>query len=201
MSVVWFSYCRAVGTVLAALSEQIECEGHYGETETGQSIIQGELQPVLENAQFPETQVVLNLLQPFDPLAEPVSAHVTKADFKNFFKKWKEATSTSPSEKHLGHYKALLSPAILDNQLLVNKAERIIDAHVHLLNAATSYGCPFERWKFIVSVMIEKNAGDYQLNKLWTIHLFEADSNWLLGMIFGCRMVHGAEKQKHLQEG
>jgi hypothetical protein len=147
-------------------AELKEWLGYYGKTETGQAIIQGELQPVLENAQFPETQVVLDLLQPFNPPAEPVSAHVTNADFKNFFKKWKEATSTSPSGKHLGHYKTLLSSAILDYQLLVDKAERIIDAHVHLLNTATTYGCPFERWKYIVSVMIEKKAGNYQLNKL-----------------------------------
>jgi hypothetical protein len=173
--------------------------GHYGETETGQAIIQGDLQPVLENAQFPETQVLLDLLQPFDP--QPVLAHITKADFKNFFKKWKEATSTSPSGKHIGHYKAFLSPAMLDDQLLVDKAERIIDAHVHLLNTATTYGCPFEQWKYIVSVMIEKKAGNYQLNKLRNIHLFKADSNWLLGMTFGHRMIHGAKKQKHLQEG
>jgi hypothetical protein len=49
--------------------------------------------------------------------------------------------------------------------------------------------------------MIEKKAGNYQLNKLRTIHLFEADCNWLLGMIFGRRMVHGAKKQDHLHEG
>jgi hypothetical protein len=57
-----------------------------------------------------------------------------------------------------------------------------------------------ERWKQIVSVMIEKKAGNNQLNKLRTIHLFEADHNWLLGMIFGRRMVHGAENQDHPHE-
>jgi hypothetical protein len=49
--------------------------------------------------------------------------------------------------------------------------------------------------------MIEKKAGNSQLNKLRTIHLFEADHYWLLGVIFGRRMVHGAEKQDHLHEG
>jgi hypothetical protein len=46
-----------------------------------------------------------------------------------------------------------------------------------------------------------KEAGNYQLNKLRTIHLFKADYNWLLGMSFCRRMVHGAEKQDHLHEG
>jgi hypothetical protein len=174
--------------------------GKYGETETGQAIINGDLRPTLDTG-FPETQTVLDLLQPFDPPAEPVSPLVTSGDFKSFFAKWKENTSTSPSGKHLGHYKALLSPALVDNDDLTAAANRIIDVHVALLNIAAQHGSPMERWKRIVSVMIEKKAGNYQLNKLRTIHLFEADYNWLLGMIFGRRMVHGAEKQNHLHEG
>ena len=97
--------------------------------------------------------------------------------FKSLFAKWKENTSTSPSVKYLGHYKALLSPAFTDNQELINPANRIIDVHVALLNITATYGSPLERWQQIVSVMIEKKAGNYQLNKLRTIHLFEADYN------------------------
>lgn len=35
--------------------------------------------------------------------------YLTAIKFDNQMKKWKEITSTSPSERHLGHYKALLS--------------------------------------------------------------------------------------------
>ena len=48
--------------------------------------------------------------------------------------------------------------------------------------------------------MIEKKPGLFLLDKLRTIHLFEADYNWLLGMIFGRRMVYNAEAQNHLFE-
>ena len=174
--------------------------GNYGETETGQAILAGELRPALDQG-FPETQTVLDLLQPFDPPAQPISSLVTSSDFKSFFAKWKENTSTSPSGKHLGHYKALLSPAFTDNAELTDSANRIIALHVALLNIAATHGSPLERWQQIVSVMIEKKAGNYQLHKLRTIHLFEADYNWLLGMIFGRRMVYGAETQNHLHEG
>jgi hypothetical protein len=179
----------------------IEWLGKCGETETGQAILKGETTPVLNNAPFPETQTILDLLQPFDPPAAPISAQISSADFKIFFRKWKETTSTSPSGKHLGHYKALLSPAIVNDENLLAVADRIIDSQVALLNIAASHGSPFERWKHIVSVMIEKKAGNYQLNKLRTIHLFEADYNWLLGLIFGRRMIHGAEEEQHLHEG
>jgi hypothetical protein len=46
--------------------------------------------------------------------------------------------------------------------------------------------------------MIEKKQGLFLLEKLCTIHLFEADYNWTLGLIFGCRLVHDAEN--HLNE-
>jgi hypothetical protein len=176
--------------------------GKCGETETGQALLKGELRPVLEeNASFAETQLVLDLLQPFDPPADPVSVQITSSDFKSFFRKWKETTSTSPSGKHLGHYKALLSPSVAYDEKLAPIADRIIDSHVTLLNIAATHGNPYARWLSIVSVMIEKKPGNYLLHKLRTIHLFEADYNWLLGMIFGRRMVHGAERQHHLHEG
>ena len=45
--------------------------------------------------------------------------------------------------------------------------------------------------------MIEK-PGLFLLEKLQTIHLFEADYNWLLGLAFGLGMVYSAEDQQHL---
>ena len=72
----------------------------YGETETSEAILADELRPTLDQG-FPETQTVLDLLQPFDPPAQPMSSLVTSSDFK------------SSSGKHLGHYKALLGPVEL----------------------------------------------------------------------------------------
>jgi hypothetical protein len=174
--------------------------GDYGETETGQAILQGARQPTLATG-FPETQLVPDLLQPLDPPTEPASPLVTSSDFKQLFAKWKEDTSTSPSGKHPGHCKALLSPAFIDDDGLTASADRIIALHVALLNLAAAHGSPLARWRQTVSCMIEKKAGNYQLSKLRTIHLFEADCNWLIGLIFGRRMVHGAERKNHLHEG
>ena len=35
-----------------------------------------------------------------------ISTHITEDDVKRGFGKWREATSTSPSGRHLGHYRA-----------------------------------------------------------------------------------------------
>jgi hypothetical protein len=65
---------------------------------------------------------------------------------------------------------------------------------------ALTHGYVWDRWKGIVSVMIEKKPGLFLLEKLCTIHLYEADYNWTLGLVFGHRMVHEAERQGHLNE-
>ena len=62
--------------------------GKYGETETGEATMSGELRPTLHYSHFLETPAVLDLLQPFDPPAQPVSALVTSGDFKTFFKNY-----------------------------------------------------------------------------------------------------------------
>ena len=67
-------------------------------------------------------------------------------------------------------------------------------------NVALTYGHVYDRWKHIISVMIEKKPGLFLLEKLRTINLFEADYNWLLGLIFGLRMVYSAEDQQQLSD-
>ena len=39
---------------------------------------------------------------------DPISTHITEEDVKFGFGKWEESTSTSPSGRHLGHYKAII---------------------------------------------------------------------------------------------
>jgi hypothetical protein len=164
-------------------------------------LVKGNTKPDLgDEAKFPETQIMLDALQPFDPPATPVSIKVTTQDYKTFFKKWDENTSTSPSGKHLGHYKALLSPGLLEEPALTEPADDIINLKIKLCQLALTHGHVWKRWQNMVSVMIEKKPGLFLLEKLRTIHLFEADYNWILGLIFGRRMVHNAEKQQHLNE-
>ena len=42
--------------------------------------------------------------------------------------------------------------------------------------------------------MIQKKLGLFLLEKLRNIHLFEADYNWILGFVFGRRMVYTVQK-------
>lgn len=134
--------------------------GDCGETHKGISLTQGRSKPLLDaNTTFPETQIMLDALQPFTPPATPVSIKISTDDYKNFFKKWDESTSTSPSGKHLGHYKALLSPGLNQEPPLTDKADEIIGLQTKLCQIAVTHGHVWKRWQDIVSVMIEKSRG------------------------------------------
>ena len=75
---------------------------------------------------------------------------------KQEFQQWKERTSTSPSNLHLGHYKSLLvtdGKHKDDNEDISNTIWNII---VTLINAALLTSISLSRWIKVVSIMIEE---------------------------------------------
>ena len=101
--------------------------------------------------------------------------------FVNTIQDWKETTSTSPSGRHLGHYRT----AILD--------PRVAQLHTDMLNIPIASGFALDRWLLSVTPMIEKVEGLPYLTRLRVIHLFEADYNLFLKLVYGRRMVKNAE--------
>ena len=77
--------------------------------------------------------------------ADPISTEVTCEDIIHGFGGWKESTATSPSGRHLGHYKALIQDPIL------------LDSFCKFFNIAISRGISIPRWSNAVNVMIEKD--------------------------------------------
>jgi hypothetical protein len=160
--------------------------GACGESHQGIQLTQGNFKLQLGNhATFPERQMMLDALQPFSPPSKPISIQVTNTGYKNFLKKWDKNTSTSPSGKHLGHYKVLLSPGLLQDPPLTDSTEDIIHLKTKMCQLALTHGYIWNRWKAIASVMIKKKPSLFLLEKLQTIHLYKADYNWTLGLIFG----------------
>jgi hypothetical protein len=79
-----------------------------------------------------------------------------------------EATSTSPSGRHLGHCKALIQ----DKQIL--QCLRKFLTYITL-----SRGIAIPRWSKAVNIMLEKDKGNSKINRL-QIQPFDADYNLIL---------------------
>jgi hypothetical protein len=119
----------------------------------------------------------------------PIPTLISTEDVCKGFSTWKETTSTSPSGRHLGHYKALIQEPIL------------LKCLTQFLNIIISKGLTMRRWCNAVNIMIEKDIGQPKLTRLRIIHLFEADLNFFLKLQWGSRLVRRADKHNLLHSG
>ena len=133
----------------------------------------------------------------------PLTPQITLAEMKQKYKLWTETTSTSPSGRHLGHYHALLKPTTetgKEKEALDDKRNDIMALHHTMLQNALTHSHCYDRWKKVVTVMIEKDPGQPKLHRLRVIHLYEADFNLLLGI--HCRKLdHHCEDHQLINEG
>ena len=97
------------------------------------------------------------------------------------FKKWQEKTSTSPSLRHLGHYKCLLIPNNNTNDFTIKYFNTtMLSIHNTIINVPLAIGTPLERWTTSEVIMIPKDKDTTQINRLRVINKYEADYNLIL---------------------
>ena len=65
---------------------------------------------------------------------------------------------------------------------------------VDMINFPITHGFAPDRWTHSVTPLIEKEEGKPYLTRLRVIHLFEADYNIFLKIIYGWRMVKNDER-------
>ena len=118
-------------------------------------------------------------------VSEPALRHPIHTDLLTFetfvsaIKKWKESTSTStsPSGRHLGHYKSLLA---IDSKSCKYTKENpdpgpeLLRVLYHIAVSAFQSGITLSQWTNIKTCMIEKIPGTPKLNTLRVIHLYKA---------------------------
>ena len=121
---------------------------------------------------------------------DDLPAEISKADFRGKIKAWRESTTTSPSGRHLGRYKALFVSGIseedteeLREDIPVEKKQEAIAALIlTLMNYCIRNKYVLERWKKIINVMIFKEQGNFKIHRLRVIHIYEADFNLILAV-------------------
>ena len=104
-------------------------------------------------------------------------------------RKWREATTTSPSGRHLGWYKKALfakgnhTPDQVDEQaIFYDKQTTIAKLIITVLNYCIRSGHVLNRWKTVVNTMIFKEPGNFQIHRLRVLHIYEADFNLLMAV-------------------
>jgi hypothetical protein len=104
---------------------------------------------------------------------ENTKIDITPEDFKQFWKRVREFTSSLMSGVHYGHYKAAIQCDI-NTKILAQQ-----------LTVVARSGIPPKSWSVGLQVMLEKIAGICLVEKLQAIQLYEADFNCYNQFVFG----------------
>ena len=120
---------------------------------------------------------------------------LTEKEMLDKYRVWTESTTTSPSGRHLGHYRALLPNLPVANSTAEDtdhKRSMLATMHHSMLDYSLQNGHSFRRWQKVVNVMIEKDPGNPKIHRLRVIHLYEADYNLILGVKWR-QLIHHCE--------
>jgi hypothetical protein len=100
-------------------------------------------------------------MEPKIQQAPPIPVFFTTEEWKAGQKKLKERTVTGSDFIHFGHFKAKCT-----NEITANF--KVTMANIPLLS-----GYSPKHWQKAVNCMLLKREGDYKVDKLWTIVLFD----------------------------
>ena len=130
--------------------------------------------------------VLTNCVQ-ISPLKK-TNPEITVAQLRREMKVWREGTTTSPSGRHLEHYKSLFM--VIDKSLeyderkeLKEIQERIAGCYVAILNYVIQHNYSYKRRKQILNFMIYKEQGNVKIHQLQVVHIYEVDYNFLIGAV------------------
>ena len=113
--------------------------------------------------------------------SSPLHPNISVDKIIQCYRKWKEQTSISPSLRHLGHYKCLItSDGSEQNPTMKALTLSILQVHNTILNASVTTGIPLNRWIITEVVMIQKEPNNPKINKLRVLNKLEADYNLVL---------------------
>eukprot|EP00957_Ditylum_brightwellii_P052589 3987629-Ditylum_brightwellii.AAC.1 len=155
--------------------------GDSGLGQDAQDIIEGNFDPnIAENLPVLNHWLRHNIQQ-LAPKGS-ITVNLTLQQYKYLFKVQDESTSSSPSGRHYGHYKAAL---ILDS---------ISQVHAWMMSMPFLAGLTPTRWQNTLDCMLEKDAGSPKITGLQIIVIVEGDMNAIMKVIWNRCLVPVAEK-------
>jgi len=113
---------------------------------------------------------------------------LTLDSFKGKIRKWRESTTTSPSGRHLGRYKAVFAKGVYDSSIpeeaeaFSDKQDAIAQLLLRIINFCIRTGYVLKRWRVVVNTMIFKDQGNFKIHRLRVLHIYEADLNLIMAV-------------------
>jgi Reverse transcriptase (RNA-dependent DNA polymerase) len=185
-------------------SPLIDLLQYNGTNEESRRILEGDLDRIQLDELSEATKQILQMLGEQRNIPK-IPKDISFEEYLKAFEKWRERTTTSPCGRHLGHYKVLLKLNILDEEdNNINISRTILKLYYQITIIAVRLGCTLDRWSVVSTCMIEKIIGNPRIDKLRVIHLFEADYNLILKLIWSRRAVwqaHCCNVLNHGQSG
>jgi hypothetical protein len=89
-----------------------------------------------------------------------------------------ESTSSSPSGRHIDHYKAII------------KDLQLVGLHSQMMSIPFQMGFAPERWRRVTYIMLEKEENNPRCHRLCILALFESDLNHAKRIFIGRRLLH-----------
>jgi hypothetical protein len=151
-------------------------------TAAHESMLHGDY--IAENAEFEEVQQFVDALKRPEGISDLSSTYGTDS----FIAGWRglsEKTSSSPSGRYIGLYKALI-----DNY--ENNDETVSIFSIMSAVPIRVGFCP-TRWAKALQVMLCKKEGNFHIHRLRVIQLLEADLNMIFRYFWCRQMVHNAQ--------
>jgi hypothetical protein len=121
----------------------------------------------------PETLQLLQMITTTNTQhAHPsVDVNISVEAFQSCYKAEKENTSSSPSGRHVGHYKAAAM------------SDHLSAIHAMMMSVPFRAGFSPQRWRRVVDIMLEKQSGLSQIHRLRILALLESDFNQAVHII------------------
>ena len=148
-----------------------------------EKILQGKFE--LDHKYPKECQMLFEEMKVNKKVANTVDFKTDYGDFRDFIKRIKELTGASPSGRSYSHYKVLLVHAPKKLQLLHK-----------IFTLSLDFGIILHRWQKTVTSLIEKDTGRPRIHRMRTIHIIEAELQFITKIVYANRLMKQAEKNQ-----